>query len=653
MCKSIPGMHWKRVSERGAAAPFRTGRDARAAGACGAARAGRGSAARPRRALAAGFLALGAALVLAGCGGGGGGGGVPPTTNLAPQASFYAQPNSVLPNEPITFHPEASKDRDGGSIVRYQWDFRYDGVQMRAPNGTDAFATTNPDPITFAYAFAGVYTVALRVWDDENASETITSKVFVDNGLALKAAPTSIDFDDPAPGAFEVGDYVTAPVYLYNVSSNPIQVTSVTADAPEVQVPSAPAVPSDWSVAPKSYVVLNMGLRNFRTDRVDGKITIKTNHLSDPDIVIDIGGTARSGFARVGDMGTARIFHTATRLPDGTVLIVGGQDPSHQDLDTVEIYHPATHSFTSGSPLPSPRSHHTATALGNGDVLVAGGIGPSGVLDTGTVYRYQTGQWDAEFFLGEPRAQHVAVRMVPAGSTERVVLIGGRGDLSTNDALATAEVLLSNGAPATPPIPLVEGRLNHAAAALDDHRILIAGGNGIQDGATAGAEILNLSTGLSSSTGSLVDARYELTLNRVEASSVLGGIAWLATGGGRVSVGALRTVEAFGDGPATGNFAQTTLLPRTRRRHVAVDLGGDRGLLVLGGVDTSNLAVAQAEIVDPTGATATALADSLNVPRGQGHRATRLSDGSVLITGGVPVGGAGATRAAELYIPAP
>lgn len=64
--------------------------------------------------------------------------------------------------------------------------------------------------------------------------------------------------------------------------------------------------------------------------------------------------------------------HTATLLPDGTVLIAGGATGNGATY-TAEIYNPATKSFTPTGSLAESRSGHTATALADGRVLLLGG----------------------------------------------------------------------------------------------------------------------------------------------------------------------------------------------------------------------------------------------------------------------------------------
>ena len=91
-------------------------------------------------------------------------------------------------------------------------------------------------------------------------------------------------------------------------------------------------------------------------------------------------------------MKVPRAGHTATLLPSGVVLIVGGVQSITSDgsypyggvsLATAEIYNPATGAFTltMGS-MSVERNAHTATLLANGKLLIAGGVGLGGVTSS-------------------------------------------------------------------------------------------------------------------------------------------------------------------------------------------------------------------------------------------------------------------------------
>jgi Galactose oxidase, central domain len=104
-------------------------------------------------------------------------------------------------------------------------------------------------------------------------------------------------------------------------------------------------------------------------------------------------------FFAAADMSASRAFHTATRLGDGEVLIAGGANVDSVVRDFVkvvttvtplasaELFNPTSKTFTSTANMTSARSWHTATLLGNGSVLVVGGVDANGkVLSTAELY---------------------------------------------------------------------------------------------------------------------------------------------------------------------------------------------------------------------------------------------------------------------------
>ncbi|MBI2996665.1 MAG: hypothetical protein HYY52_08200 [Candidatus Melainabacteria bacterium] len=75
----------------------------------------------------------------------------------------------------------------------------------------------------------------------------------------------------------------------------------------------------------------------------------------------------------------ARVFHTASLLPDGRILIVGGQGRISMAnlgaISSIEIFDPVSRTIqTAGISLKTPRLLHTATTLQNGDILITGGF---------------------------------------------------------------------------------------------------------------------------------------------------------------------------------------------------------------------------------------------------------------------------------------
>jgi pyrimidine deaminase RibD-like protein len=115
---------------------------------------------------------------------------------------------------------------------------------------------------------------------------------------------------------------------------------------------------------------------------------------------------------RVGDMLTPRDCHTATLLPNGTVLVVGGRyliegTTRHLSLREVEIFDPKSNTFAEGPALVGARAQHAALAM-KGGVLVAGGAdqcssGAYVVLGTAEFWSEDTGKWKQTKDLRYPR----------------------------------------------------------------------------------------------------------------------------------------------------------------------------------------------------------------------------------------------------------
>ena len=140
---------------------------------------------------------------------------------------------------------------------------------------------------------------------------------------------------------------------------------------------------------------------------------------------------AKSGFTEVaGGMRTARCRHTASLLPSGRVLIAAGFIGMVGAI-TAEIYDPVTNALTATGSLASPwRGYHTATTMPDGSVLVVGGSFAASIPTTER-YDEARGTWVVGPMLTTARHDHVAASL-PSG---RVLVAGGYPGLSSAEAL--------------------------------------------------------------------------------------------------------------------------------------------------------------------------------------------------------------------------
>lgn len=154
----------------------------------------------------------------------------------------------------------------------------------------------------------------------------------------------------------------------------------------------------------------------------------------------------RSGRDRVllpcGPMSSPRASHTATRLPDGRVLVAGGMERNGVFLDTAELFDPATGLFSPTPPLSARRVGHTATALPDGTVLIVGGLRGrrleggrwfGDALATAEIYEPARGRFVPVGPPGSARTSHAAVRL----SGGEVLIAGGSDG---HRALSSAEI---------------------------------------------------------------------------------------------------------------------------------------------------------------------------------------------------------------------
>ena len=139
-----------------------------------------------------------------------------------------------------------------------------------------------------------------------------------------------------------------------------------------------------------------------------------------------------------GSMTTARYQAVAAPLPDGRVLIAGGNNSPSGVLSSAEVFDPSTGSFTalSGS-MTTARNGAVATPLPDGRVLIAGGSNLSGVLSSAEVFDPSTGSFTALSGSMTTARYGAVAAPLPDG---RVLITGGQ---KSSGILSSAEVFES------------------------------------------------------------------------------------------------------------------------------------------------------------------------------------------------------------------
>jgi WD40 repeat protein len=169
-------------------------------------------------------------------------------------------------------------------------------------------------------------------------------------------------------------------------------------------------------------------------------------------------------------MPTGRQQLTATGLTDGRVLVVGGSTTFDTSNETakVDLYDPATNTWTAGPSLAKARFSHSATRLLDGRVVVAGGFGSGGgTANSCELFEPATNIWSSCGTLTNTRAGHEA-HLLPDG---RVALV--LGDVGSQ--LGSIEIYDPATSKWTQAVTFTI-RWGAASALLPDGKVLVTGG---------------------------------------------------------------------------------------------------------------------------------------------------------------------------------
>jgi hypothetical protein len=316
-----------------------------------------------------------------------------------------------------------------------------------------------------------------------------------------------------------------------------------------------------------------------------------------------------------------RAAHTATRLPDGRVLLAGGfQDKAGGEaaFDHAELFDPVSNTFAPIRKLTEPRNGHTATLLPSGMVLLAGGWGLRERLVTNDLFDPQTGRFTSAPRMAQPRAGHTATPL----RNGSVLIAGGK---SARDQLVMAtEIFDSATGQFQAASSLLEGRENHTATLLSDGRVLIVGGGDGQGRVLASAELFDPSTNQFTHARSMGAPRYKHAAALLSDGSVNGSVLIIGGSDGQDWQGQYATAEIFDVGAGMFKSAAGLMGKRFKLADAIATLA--TGDVLVGGGN------ALLERFDATRKVFTRVGDL-----GEGYfyaTLTRLNDGRVLIAGG-------------------
>jgi len=321
----------------------------------------------------------------------------------------------------------------------------------------------------------------------------------------------------------------------------------------------------------------------------------------------------------------ARKGHTITHLPDGRVLVAGGEGPGGTQLfASAEIFDPAANSgagaFTPTGNMTMARVGHTATLLMDGRVLITGGYNGASVNTAEIFDPSGGGGFTSIANMTSQRFAHAASRL-PDG---RILICGGADSFFT--ILSTAEIFDPSTGTFVATNNMAGPRWGHNNTQLSDGRILITGG-GDFDGNLGSAEIFTSGTETFAATANMTMPRNGHTATLLFDGRVL-------ITGGEAASGVTASTEIFEPlgNAGFGSFTAQANMNAVRAGHSAT-LRSDGSVLIAGGMfDPTNPATATAEMFNPATSTF-AMIGNMITPR-QGHLATPLNDGRILVIGG-------------------
>jgi hypothetical protein len=484
------------------------------------------------------------------------------------------------------------------------YTIRPDGTDVRrlTTDGVSTSATWTPDGrILFVRGATGSGSGGSPGWWTMDADGTDAAPLVSSAAIGVAAA----DLQSTRPLWQPIGGVAIVPppwTPLTGIAVGPAAPTP----SPTPTPPLSPGFA--WTGSPST----NLGgpLTQTATPLADGRVLV----AGGCGLVAELYDPSTGSFAPTGSMTVARGGSTATLLSDGRVLFTGGYNCADAGQDGIwasaELYDPAAGTFSPTGSMGVPRENHTATRLADGRVLIAGGItGASPSASSAvTLAAYRLAETSANVLESAEVFDPATGRFSPTGSMSTI-------------------------------------RDHHTATLLQDGRVLVVGGGGEGYTSQTSADLYDPATGRFSRTGSMKTGRYLHTATLLQDGRVL-------IVGGRSTESSVYTSAELYD-PATGKFGSAGPMKEGRQQHTGTLLPDGR-VFIAGGYWSDGQkwrVLSSAEMYDPATGNFSPIG-SMGAPR-DGHTATLLNDGRVLIVGGEDIGNSGgvAVESAVLYQP--
>jgi len=206
----------------------------------------------------------------------------------------------------------------------------------------------------------------------------------------------------------------------------------------------------------------------------------------------EIYDIATAKWREVAPMSVPREHLTATRIPDGRVVVIGGNMGSIYTYDAsqyttkIEIFDPASETWSDGGDLVVPRTDQVVELMPDSTILVIGGYNGS-MLTECEVYNPKTKTSRVVGSMSTARIAHEAVVL----STGEILVAGGYAGPWEGPYYNSCEVYNPVTETWRTVDPMLETRSAGSLAKFSDGSILAAGGRGSSNSYATAADMLD------------------------------------------------------------------------------------------------------------------------------------------------------------------